>query len=254
MDNFIDKLAQRFNAQEIIKANAQAEAKEMDRLREQIKAYDECLEEMRRLNLKNIEAAEQVRALADQVNNLTRQAITEIGEKKEKEDEHVGQIEAVREEIKAVREETRQAQQEAENARGEMKNVQGEIRNVREETSGIREEVKGIHEEMSIALEEVKSVLARNGELAEESRKKLAAANEGLEDFMHKESVKVYRNVQAVLMEELKNQTEILSGRIDNTIGESKKGNRTLCIFVILTLLASLGSLGVVIAQAFGLM
>lgn len=52
MDNFMDKLAQRFNAQEIIKANSQAEAQELDKLRMQMDAYDECLKEMRRLNLK----------------------------------------------------------------------------------------------------------------------------------------------------------------------------------------------------------
>ena len=35
MDNFTDKLASKFNAQEMIKANAQAEANEMNRLKEQ---------------------------------------------------------------------------------------------------------------------------------------------------------------------------------------------------------------------------
>lgn len=240
MDNFMDKLAQRFNAQEMIKANAQAEAKEMDKLRGQIKAYDECLEEMRRLNLKNIEAAEQVRALADQVNNLTKQAISEIGEKKEKEDEHTGQMEAVREEIKAVREETKKAQQEAEGAREEIKSVQEEIQNVQEE--------------MSAALEDIKASLMKSGELSAESQQKLAAANEGLEEFMHKESVKVYRNVQAVLIEELKNQTELLDGKLNDKIGESRKGNRTLFIFMIFILLISLGNLGVVIAQLLGML
>ena len=54
MDNFMDKLAQRFNAQEMIRANAQAEAQELERLRQQVKAYDECMQEMRKLKLKNI--------------------------------------------------------------------------------------------------------------------------------------------------------------------------------------------------------
>ena len=60
MDNFMDKLAQRFNAQEIIKANSQAEAQELDKLRMQMDAYDECLKEMRRLNLKNMEGLEEM--------------------------------------------------------------------------------------------------------------------------------------------------------------------------------------------------
>ena len=39
MDNFTDKLAQRLSAQEMIKANAQAEANEMRRLQEQVAQY-----------------------------------------------------------------------------------------------------------------------------------------------------------------------------------------------------------------------
>ena len=38
MDNFMDKLAQKYNAQEMIRANAQAEASEMQRLQEQVAA------------------------------------------------------------------------------------------------------------------------------------------------------------------------------------------------------------------------
>ena len=59
----MDKLAQRFNAQEIIKANSQAEAQEIGRLREHLRAYDDCLQEMRKLNLKNVETAEKAQLL-----------------------------------------------------------------------------------------------------------------------------------------------------------------------------------------------
>ena len=46
MDNFIDKLAQKFNAQEMIKANSQAEAAEMKKLQLQISEYEKILQEM----------------------------------------------------------------------------------------------------------------------------------------------------------------------------------------------------------------
>ena len=46
MDNFMDKLAQKYNAQEMIRANAQAEASEMQRLQEQVAAYEGILQDI----------------------------------------------------------------------------------------------------------------------------------------------------------------------------------------------------------------
>ena len=43
----MDKLAQRYNAQEMIKANSQAEAAQMQNLQEQVEAYETVLQEMR---------------------------------------------------------------------------------------------------------------------------------------------------------------------------------------------------------------
>ena len=40
MDNFMDKLAERYNAQDMIKANSQAEKAEMNNLEEQVEAYE----------------------------------------------------------------------------------------------------------------------------------------------------------------------------------------------------------------------
>jgi hypothetical protein len=64
MDNFMDKLAKRFNAGEIIQANGEAEARENQRLREQMNEYDKVIQEIRRLNLKTIEVSEQVSQMA----------------------------------------------------------------------------------------------------------------------------------------------------------------------------------------------
>ncbi len=66
MDNFMDKLAQKFNAQEIIKANAQAEASEMQKLQEQVAAYESILQDMRKLNYKNSELTDKIYALVDE--------------------------------------------------------------------------------------------------------------------------------------------------------------------------------------------
>ena len=72
MDNFMDKISQKLNSQEIIRANAAADAAALENLerqvnlfKEQMVKYDDCLQEMRRLNLKNIESAQEVHKLAD---------------------------------------------------------------------------------------------------------------------------------------------------------------------------------------------
>ena len=70
MDNFMDKLAQKYNAQEMIRANAQAEASEMQRLQEQVAAYEGILQDMRKLNYKNSELTDRIYALVDESNNI----------------------------------------------------------------------------------------------------------------------------------------------------------------------------------------
>ena len=71
------------------------------------------------------------------------------------------------------------------------------------------------------------------------------------EDFMHKESVKVYRNVQAVLEEELPKQTGEITGKLGEMIGNIKVGKGVLVVS-ILTLLAALANIGVLIAHLWG--
>ena len=56
----MDKLAQKFSAQEMIKANSQAEAEELQRLQLQVSEYEKILQEMRKLNYKNTELAEKL--------------------------------------------------------------------------------------------------------------------------------------------------------------------------------------------------
>ena len=67
MDNFMDKITQKLNSQDMIRANAAADAAELENLenqvtvfKEQIEKYDDCLQEMRQLNLRNIESAKEV--------------------------------------------------------------------------------------------------------------------------------------------------------------------------------------------------
>lgn len=60
MDTFIDKLAQKRNAQEMIRANMTAEAVKMEQLQNQMQAYDELMREIRQVNLKTVENVTEV--------------------------------------------------------------------------------------------------------------------------------------------------------------------------------------------------
>ena len=66
MDNFMDTLAERYNAQEMIRANSQADTMQMEGLEEQVEAYEAVLQEMRKLNYKNAELTEKMYTLVDE--------------------------------------------------------------------------------------------------------------------------------------------------------------------------------------------
>ena len=156
MDSFMDKIAQKFTAQDMIKANSAAEEKEMKRLKMQIAEYDERLQEMRKLNLKNLELADQLQALMAQ------------GQEK---------VEA----IQSVSKDTDDT---------EWKNLEQQM------------------QALSAALE------AQNVRMTELS--------DQIMDHVHKEDVKVYRNVQAAVAEENKSLSENVLKEIGKKNGAVK--------------------------------
>ncbi len=72
MDAFIDKLAQKFTASEVIKGNHEAEAKEIEQLKAQIETYEKLLQDMKLVNLKNMESAEKLNKLAEETANALK--------------------------------------------------------------------------------------------------------------------------------------------------------------------------------------
>ena len=216
MDNFMDKLAQKFNAQEIIKANSQAEAEEMKKLQMQVAEYERILQEIRRLNYKNTELSEQLSAMiCDNTDKI--QAM--------KEDEQ--KFMAVLRDI--TDEQTRN--READMERRELERIEKE---------------KGTASEM----EALTALLQEKFQQAD--------------DFVHKENVKVYRNVQAAMTEELRKYTEngkasneslrdavdSLERDIDKRIG--KKLNAVMAVSV-LSMLASFAAVAVCALMALGI-
>ena len=72
-----------------------------------------------------------------------------------------------------------------------------------------------------------------------ELKKKVEEASKQSEDFFHKESVKVYRNVQAAMTEELNKQTEALTA-LQKESGKRQKAVLPLTIIILLLILADI--------------
>ncbi len=196
MDNFMDKLAQRLTAQEMIKANSAADAAELERLQKQLAQYDACLQEMRKLSLKNMETT-------DKIGELLDESIRKIRE-----------VEAEGKDTDSLDELLRgQSREQRAVLSGIEQSVQAALENSREELSALQNEMKASLEGITPSLEDTV---------------------EKVNDFVHKENVKVYRNVQAVVVEEAKKQTEALSALQKKSTGKSKA---TLG-FAVVTLLA----------------
>lgn len=215
MDNFMDKIAQKLNSQELIRANAAADAAELENLekqlaifKEQMEKYDDCIQEMRKLNLKNIESAQGVQNLADQANEKLGQTVGEV------EAESVSRIKQTSEvSIAGIN----QALSESLAKIAEIKENSDNLEQITENMSGLQDK-----------LEE----LFRN-----------------LEDFLHTDNVKVYRNVQASVVEELEKQTSELKETVERTASR----NKVLLPFVIITMIISIANMAITVARIFNL-
>ena len=76
------------------------------------------------------------------------------------------------------------------------------------------------------------------------------------DEFTHKENVKVYRNVQAVVVDEVKKQTEAMAAQNEVLTAQNdalQKQNKSLRPLIIVTLVAALANIGLVAAQIAGL-
>ena len=157
MDTFMDKLAQKFTAQEMIKANSAAEAAELQRVREQVKKYNDCLQEMK------------------QVNDDTQATLVQI-----------------------------------------------------------------------------KETLAAGVEQFKNAEIPLEGMSNDIMDFVHKENVKVYRNVQAVVVEELKKQNEELSAKLD-AMSKTQRTTRNVAVSAMFFALLAAAALAAQLLIQFGI-
>lgn len=93
------------------------------------------------------------------------------------------------------------------------------------------------------ALEGIKETAAGNME-------KIEVLFKEADDFVHKENVKVYRNVQAVVVEEAEKQTQALI-EFDKSSANRKKSGKAFAVGLI-TLIVALANMGLLIAHVLG--
>lgn len=188
MDTFMDKLAQKLTAQEMIKANSAADAAELSRAKEQNAEYEAVLQKIKADSEKNAANAARIEQNAAKVEQN-----------------------AVKAEQNAARIEQNAVKVEELLAAG--------IAKIEEIQAGSQNT-----EELNALLAELKQVQAEQFEQ--------------LTDHVHKENVKVYRNVQAVIIEEAAKQNEI-SGKSCSAV--SAKVNALLGVSIVALLLSAAG-------------
>lgn len=212
MDNFMDKIAQKLAAQEAIRANAAADTAQMEKLEAQVAEYDACMKEMRKLNLKNAENEQKLNELLKEGSEQFKDCIDRYGSQLE----------------------------------GLMKENDAQIRKLTEECIL---KVQGTQSEKE-ETDELKQLLVQMQETASANREKMEELFKNSDEFVHKENVKVYRNVQAAVVEELGKQTEAFSAGRKEMMGRHKG----MFIMNIVTLVAVIANLAILIAHLAGLL
>lgn len=200
MDNFMDKLTKRFSAGEMIKANGEAEERELKWAREQAAENEKLLQEIRRLNLKNVE-------LTEQAGQLIRCGIEQFEEYDRTADKTKGSFE---EYVTEVRE--------------------------------LLAKIEASMEKVSAGMAEMKNTGEAIDETTDDTKERLFEAIKALEEHVHKENVKVYRNVQAVVMDQSTQRAREMGDRLDALERNAKKNN-SLRPLAVITFLAAVASL-----------
>lgn len=204
MDTFMDKLAQRLTAQEIIKANTAADAEEMNKLKNQIAEYNQCLERLQKLIEEGALKLQDSRTDGEQITRLVEESI---------------------EKIRAIQQDSQGLQQLAEKL--------GQTESLLAEKLGQTE---------SLLTEKL-------GQTESQLTEKLT----GLEENVHKECVKVYRNVQAVVVEESSKQSEAVTGAVAVTGKMNGKLSAVLGISIA-ALLVSIAGVVLQVLQLLGIL
>ncbi|MCM1160616.1 MAG: hypothetical protein NC412_05260 [Roseburia sp.] len=247
MDNFMDELTKRFSAGEMIKANGEAEERELEQARERAAENEELLQEIRRLNLKNVELTEQAGQLiqcgieqfeeydkaADKTKVSFEEYAVEVRELFAKIEAYMEKISIEMIEVKNIGETVEKIMDEAaaENTNAENINVGN--------TDGETINIENINAETADGAADGTAAAV---DTASDMKEQLLEAIKALEEHVHKENVKVYRNVQAVVMDQSTQKAREMGDRLDALERNAKKNN-SLMPLTVLTFLAAAAAL-----------
>ena len=181
MDIFMDKLAQRVNAQEMIKANSEADTARMEQLQTQVDRYEAGLQDMQNCNAKSAELSAEMKTGLNAM---------------------LGQMEDT------------------------MEKMEDSVQQM---------------DELVQKMEENSPQLPNKEEMAEMFRQS--------DDFTHREDVKVYRNVQASIVEENEKQTARVEELVKLSNGKLAGKTTAALIFSVLAFVAAAGTLALQILQ-----
>ena len=98
------------------------------------------------------------------------------------------------------------------------------------------EKLQELQQEYTTKLEEIR----QNTEELEDLRKHLDEKLDGSDENVHKECVKVYRNVQAAVVEENEKQTEAIAGKIKESLNGKLNGVLGVSIAALLVAAADI--------------
>lgn len=184
MDSFVDKLAHRLTAQEMIKANSAAETEEMNKLKSQVDRYNECLKQMEQLT-------REMAAIEQRVNGALNSSMTE-------------QLQAL------VERSTQQVNQVAEGSVAQVNQVtEAGMAHMQELVDKSLAKLEGYQQEV-LSPEAIKEIVDGRMDKTDEN--------------LHKECVKVYRNIQAVVTEESGKSGEAVQSGLHNLSGKLNGG------------------------------
>ena len=213
---------------------------EAKRLRESLVEYENYLNEIRQVTRKNVEALDVIQKYTDQsaagMQNLAEQSI---------------------EGIQRVT---------TESAGGLRKIIETGTSNLSRMAEGSQDSINRTAQECMVRLQNYDEAQQKNQETAEQVSQIEQAILEHMDeikqllkqsdDFTHKENVKVYRNVQAVVVDEVKKQTEAIAAQNDELVRRNEhlqKQGRGLRPLMIITLVTALANIVLAAAQIAGL-
>lgn len=209
MDNFMDKLAQKFNAQDMIKANTQAEAEETERLKKQVERYEACLEEMRQTSQQNVGVMNRLDELVQSLDNSNRLLDNNVAS--------INQMEAP-------------SQNFDEKINLLVESGMEKFREMEASKMSTAELEEKIDQLFAESMEQIRTIM-------DEQQGQLEEKFQGIEDYVHRENVKVYRNVQSVVVDENAKETKEITDEVKRNTEKLKEVSKVSTITLLMVVI-----------------